>query len=63
MKIKLLISVLSAILFVFFLAIDLKAGHDSATDKWMSFGMGVMAPVCLAGLISTVMLYRKQKSI
>ncbi|MBS1526874.1 MAG: hypothetical protein JST19_14560 [Bacteroidetes bacterium] len=59
MKIKLLIPLLSAVLFVVFLAIDLKANHDSALDKWMSFGMGITVPVFIASLVSADRLRRK----
>jgi len=60
-KIKLLITLASAVLFVVFLGIDLKAGNNSTMDKWMSFGMGLTAPIFLSGAIASVLFYRKQK--
>ncbi|HWD86702.1 MAG TPA: hypothetical protein VG367_01160 [Mucilaginibacter sp.] len=59
MKIKLLIALLSAVLFVVFLCIDLKAGNDPTTDKWTSFGMGLTVPILVASLVSAISLYRK----
>jgi hypothetical protein len=63
MKIKLSIAILSAVLFVVFLMIDKNSVQDSAVDKWTSFGMGFMAPILVANLLSTVMLYRKLKAL
>jgi len=63
MKIKLLLAIASAFLLVLFLIIDLKSIHDSTTDKWASFGLGMMAPIFIAGIIATIIRYRKQKAL
>ncbi len=60
MKIKLLITVVSAVLLVVFLIIDLKSVNDSATDKWTSFGLGAMAPILVSGVISIVRAWRQK---
>jgi hypothetical protein len=63
MKIKLLICIISAVLLVLFLLIDLTSADNSATDKWTSFGLGMMAPIFISSIIATVIHYRKQKAL
>ena len=63
MKIKLLITLISGVLLVLFLLIDLKSADNSAIDKWTSFGLGLMAPIFVSGIIATVVSYRKQKAV
>lgn len=62
MKIKLLITLISAVLLVVFLIIDLQSAHNSVTDKWTSFGLGLAAPILVAGIISIVRA-RRQKAV
>ena len=61
MKIKLLIAIVSAILLAFFLFIDSKAIDNSATDKWASFGMGMVSVIFVSSSLSAINIYRKQK--
>jgi len=60
MKIKLLIAIVSAILLAFFLFIDSKATDKSATDKWSSFGMGMVSVIFVSSSLSAINIYRKQ---
>ena len=60
MKIKLLIAIVSAILLAFFLFIDSKAIDNSATDKWASFGMGMVSVIFVSSSLSAINIYRKQ---
>lgn len=62
MKIKLLITLVSAVLLVVFLIIDLKTTNDSATDKWASFGLGLTVPILVSSIISIVRT-RKQNAV
>jgi len=60
MKIKLLIAIISAILLAFFLFIDSKATNNSATEKWASFGMGMVLVIFISSSLSAFNIYRKQ---
>lgn len=60
MKIKLLIAIVSAILLAFFLFIDSRATDNSATDKWASFGMGMVSVIFVSSSLSAFNIYRKQ---
>jgi len=59
MKIKLLIAIVSAILLAFFLFIDSKAADNSATEKWASFGMGMVSVIFISSSLSAFNIYRK----
>ncbi len=63
MKIKLLLLFASGILLVVLLLIDLRSGNDKTTDKWASFGLGMMAPIFVSSIIAAVLEYRKQKAL
>ncbi len=63
MKIKLLIVLVSGALLVLFLLVNLQSANNSATDKWTSFGLGMMAPIFISSIIATVIYYRKQKAL
>jgi hypothetical protein len=63
MKFKLSVVILTGILTAILLAINLKSADHSATDKWTSFGLGMVSVVFLSSLISLIAFYRKQRTI
>ena len=54
MKMKTTIMVISGILAAACLIISLKSKADSATDKWVSFGLGLFSALFFGNLIALI---------
>lgn len=63
MKLKWIILILSAILIVILLVIDKQSAQDSGTDKWTSFGLGVLSVVFVESIMALIAKNRKKKAI
>jgi len=62
MKFKLLAAIFSGIFIAILLIINLKSPSHSATDKWTSFGLGMISVIFIAALVAVINSYRKQKT-
>ena len=62
MKFKLLAAIFSGVFIVILMVINLKSGQHSATDKWTSFGLGMISVIFIATAAAFIKGYRKQKT-
>lgn len=63
MKLKLIIPVVSGILIIILLAIDKYSDQNSVTDKWVSFGLGVLSVLFVSSILSSMSKKDKEKTI
>lgn len=63
MKLKLLAAIFSGIFIVILLGINLKSAQHSVTDKWTSFGLGLVTVLFIAASAAFIKSYRKQKTM
>lgn len=62
MKFKSFITLASGLLLVGLLLFNFNSEHNSAADKWTSFGLGMLSVIFISNLISFIALYKKKKS-
>ena len=63
MKLKLIIPVISGVLIVILLVIDKYSNQSSVTDKWVSFGLGLLSAVFVGSILASISKKDKEKTI